>query len=79
MLIKPTRKKLSNLGLRKPSLTLNELGSFEVEHLQLPTLLFQTGYLTIRDYHPQTQHIRLSFPNRALARTATSSRVSLSP
>ncbi|MEI6790057.1 MAG: ATP-binding protein [Myxococcaceae bacterium] len=41
-----------------------DLGAFEVEKLSLPTILFQTGYLTIRDYNPESEVYELSYPNK---------------
>lgn len=38
--------------------------TYEVENLSIIPLLFQTGYLTIKDYDPQRQLYTLSYPNR---------------
>jgi hypothetical protein len=38
--------------------------SFEVERLDLMALMYQTGYLTIKDYDEKTQIYTLSYPNR---------------
>lgn len=43
------------------------LGSFEVENIILETLLFQTGYLTIKDIEeplPGQRYYRLTYPNK---------------
>jgi len=39
------------------------LGSFDVDELNLITILFQTGYLTIYDYNPHTRKYLLDYPN----------------
>lgn len=44
--------------------TEGELSSFEVNNLELKTLLFQTGYLTIHDYNSQTRNYLLGYPNK---------------
>jgi hypothetical protein len=41
----------------------NELGSFEPETLPLNTLLYQTGYLTIKNYDTDTKNFILNYPN----------------
>ena len=45
--------------------TLNEINfeSFDIENINLKTLLFQTGYLTITDYHPESSNYTLEAPN----------------
>lgn len=46
-------------------LELGELGfsTYDLEHLAIVPLLFQTGYLTIKDYNPERQRYRLDYPN----------------
>ncbi|MES2199574.1 MAG: AAA family ATPase, partial [Chlamydiota bacterium] len=39
------------------------LGSVDVDTIPLPTLLFQTGYLTLAEYDTRTNNYRLEFPN----------------
>ena len=39
------------------------LGSVDVDTIPLPTLLFQTGYLTLAEYDTRTDNYRLEFPN----------------
>jgi hypothetical protein len=39
------------------------LGSIDIGLIPLPTLLFQTGYLTLAEYDPQTDDYWLKFPN----------------
>lgn len=44
--------------------TASELGAFEIENISLKTLLFQTGYLTIRGYNVATGVYSLTYPNK---------------
>lgn len=44
--------------------TENELGAFEIENISLKTLLFQTGYLTIKSYNNLTRNYLLTYPNK---------------
>jgi len=39
------------------------LSTFDIERLAIVPLLFQTGYLTIRDYDPASRRYRLAYPN----------------
>lgn len=40
------------------------LGSFQIENPVSGPLLFQTGYLTVKSYNPDTQLYTLDYPNR---------------
>lgn len=44
--------------------TESELGAFDIDVIPIKTLLFQTGYLTIRSYDPETTNYLLSYPNK---------------
>lgn len=44
--------------------TEQELSNFDVDKIPLKTLLFQTGYLTIKRYDVETRNYTLCFPNR---------------
>ncbi len=44
--------------------TNSELSQFEVDAIDLKTLLFQTGYLTIKSYNNDTHNYTLGFPNK---------------
>jgi len=48
------------------NLQLNSKGfsSYEIDNLNVEPLLFQTGYLTIKDYNPDTEIYTLSYPNK---------------
>jgi len=50
---------------RLEQLDLEELAfsTYELGKLDIVPLLFQTGYLTIKAYNPQTRRYRLSYPN----------------
>lgn len=41
--------------------------SYEIDNLNPVALLFQTGYLTIKDYDRESQEYTLSYPNREVA------------
>jgi len=49
--------------LQKVELSYIELSSFDMEHLQLLPILFQTGYLTITGYDPLLDLYQLDYPN----------------
>ncbi len=38
--------------------------SYEIEKIKIEALLYQTGYLTIKDYNPQNDVYTLSYPNK---------------
>jgi len=41
----------------------DELGAIEIDDIPVSALLFQTGYLTIRSYDPESGNYHLGFPN----------------
>jgi hypothetical protein len=45
------------------SISEEELGAFEPETLPLNTLLYQTGYLTIKEYNKQRKNFIITYPN----------------
>lgn len=47
------------------TLELNEMAfsTYEIERLAILPLLYQTGYLTIKEYDPKTQSYKLDYPN----------------
>lgn len=47
-----------------PTLNESNLGSFEPDNIPLSSLLFQTGYLTIKAYDPKNSNYTLGIPNR---------------
>ncbi len=42
----------------------DSLGNFDLENIPLVPLLFQTGYLTIKDYDEKTGKLKINFPDR---------------
>ncbi len=42
----------------------DSFSSYEIDNLKIEPLLFQTGYLTIKDYNPDSELYNLSFPNK---------------
>jgi len=44
--------------------TAGELGQFEIDDIDLKTLLFQTGYLTIKSYDHETRNYVLGYTNK---------------
>lgn len=46
--------------------------SYEIERLEILPLLFQTGYLTIKDYDPQRNVYTLGYPNYEVENSFTS-------
>ncbi|HPG36004.1 MAG TPA: ATP-binding protein [bacterium] len=42
----------------------NMFSSYEIDKLRVEPLLFQTGYLTIKDYDPESDLYTLSYPNK---------------
>lgn len=60
-LLKQTRypiEQLENLRLREISFS-----TYDIESLSIVPLLFQTGYLTIKDYDPASRRYTLAYPN----------------
>ncbi len=50
-------------ALDQVEININNLDNFDIEDIELVTLLFQTGYLTISDYNQTTHKVKLNFPN----------------
>ncbi len=46
------------------SATSGELGQFTVDDIELKTLLFQTGYITIKSYNPASRNYILGYTNK---------------
>jgi hypothetical protein len=65
--------------LKKEQLSLAELpalevservfSAYDVERVEALPLLYQTGYLTIKDYDPESMMYRLGFPNQEVSRS----------
>lgn len=59
-----------NLGIfdfKRSMVPLSSLGKFDVPSLEIDALLFQTGYLTIKEKDNLAQAVTLDFPNREVA------------
>jgi hypothetical protein len=64
-LISILRNKRSSLkNITQGRVSVSSLGTFSIENIPLITLLFQTGYLTIKDYKPKTRKYKLGMPNK---------------
>ncbi|MBH1989499.1 MAG: AAA family ATPase [Myxococcaceae bacterium] len=57
------------LDLENLVLSDEDLGTFDLDRVQLPALLFQTGCLTIQDYDPETALYTLRFPNQEVTQS----------
>ena len=51
-------------SLEKLEVKSGGFSSYEIDKLRVEPLLFQTGYLTIKDYNPDSELYNLSFPNK---------------
>jgi hypothetical protein len=65
-LVKQIRKK-NEFKFEQTRLNENALGNFDIANPLLSALLFQTGYLTIKDYDAITRSYRLDYPNQEVA------------
>jgi hypothetical protein len=63
-LVNLIREKKYNIeDLEHTEINIRNLGSFEIDDIQLIPLLLQTGYLTIKGYDPITHNYQLGYPN----------------
>jgi Protein of unknown function (DUF1703)./Predicted AAA-ATPase. len=44
----------------------SQMDTFDIDNLELPILLFQSGYLTIQTYDAETKNLTLQFPNHEI-------------
>jgi len=63
-LLKLKNYPLSNFEMIKA--TGEELSQFEVDDIDLKTLMFQTGYITIKDYNYNSGNYILGYPNKEI-------------
>jgi hypothetical protein len=42
----------------------SSLNSFDIDHISIVTLLYQTGYLTLESYSDATDRYKLMYPNK---------------
>ncbi|HDT11139.1 MAG TPA: AAA family ATPase, partial [bacterium] len=59
-----TNEKRTIADFESLELTADGFSSYEIENLKPEPLLFQTGYLTIKDYDPESDLYTLSYPNK---------------
>ncbi len=57
------KREYRNIEMGNAEITEDALGSFDVGATPLRSLMFQTGYLTIKDYDRSNGHYRLDYPN----------------
>lgn len=63
-LINILRKQPASIeSLATSNISVRELSPFEITNIPLVPLLFQTGYITIKEYEAKNQRYRLGFPN----------------
>jgi hypothetical protein len=55
------------LDLEDCEMNVNEFTNFDIEGMQLIPLLYQSGYLTIKDYIDEKGKIKLGFPNEEVS------------
>jgi len=57
-------EKQTNLrNLSRVSVGRSEFGEYDIHHLELEPILYQTGYLTISDYDEKSDRFTLDYPN----------------
>ena len=61
-LIKKNNYDFANVEFIK--LAAEDFSSYEIDNLDIESLLYQTGYLTIKDYDIESQEYTLSYPNK---------------
>jgi hypothetical protein len=69
-LLKKNNYPVANIDQCK--LTQDDLGKIELENIKFFTLLFQTGYITIKSYNPKTKNYELSYPNEEVRQAFSS-------
>lgn len=74
-LIEENRYTIFDLENRK--LNLNFFNKYGITNIQVNALLFQTGYLTMKDYNLATNVITLDFPNKEVAHSFSAHLLSL--
>ncbi len=64
-------KKYNPIQIESVKLTKEEMNSFDVDSIELEVLLFQTGYLTIKEYQysPEYSYYTLKYPNLEVRRS----------
>jgi Predicted AAA-ATPase/PD-(D/E)XK nuclease superfamily len=62
-LVEILKKEYASFDPEKLEVTASALGNFDVGSTPLMALMFQTGYLTIKDYSPERKRYMLDYPN----------------
>jgi Predicted AAA-ATPase/PD-(D/E)XK nuclease superfamily len=57
----------SVMDLQNKEISLSVFNRFDLERIEINSLLFQTGYLTIKESNYEEQYVALDFPNREVA------------
>ncbi|MBA3535437.1 MAG: ATP-binding protein [Tatlockia sp.] len=50
-------------AIDQAELSVLDMGSFDIDNIDITLLLLQTGYLTIKSYNEQTRNYQLDYPN----------------
>ncbi|MBA4320408.1 MAG: hypothetical protein C0412_18580, partial [Flavobacterium sp.] len=74
-LLKKNNYPVANIDQCK--LTQDDLGKIELENIKFFTLLFQTGYITIKSYNVKTKNYELSYPNEEVRQAFSSNIVEM--
>lgn len=57
----------SVMDLQNKEISLHAFNKFDLERMEINSLLFQTGYLTIKERNKVEQYVTLDFPNKEVA------------
>ncbi len=67
-LVQAMKKEAFDLAILDHTISVSNFSTYDIEHLQILPLLFQTGYLTIKGYDEEMDTYELDFPNLEVAR-----------
>jgi len=76
-LVQAMKKEAFDLSSIKKSISSEDFSTYDIEHLQILPLLFQTGYLTIKGYDAELDGYELDFPNLEVAKAFSSQLVNV--
>ena len=71
-LVQAMKKEAFDLEKIEQPVSDSDFSTYDIEHLQILPLLFQTGYLTIKKYDRELDGYELDFPNLEVARAFSS-------
>jgi PD-(D/E)XK nuclease superfamily len=57
----------SVMDLQNKEISMHAFNKFDLERIEINSLLFQTGYLTIKERNKVEQYVTLDFPNKEVA------------